>query len=241
MRNKYRILTLVTLFWGIITIVNAEEAKLYDLINPPQPTESKDKIEVLELFWYTCPHCYGFQTYIDKWLAKKPDDVKFGYLPAVYENGKGVEFAKVFYTAQLLGVLDKLHKSLYEAVHVQKRQLKGEDQIMAFFVEHGVKEEDFQNTYNSFAVDTLLRTAVIMTAKYGVTGVPSLVFEGKYRITTDKVKGYQGMLDLVDQLAVEERQRRSAGAPSSTPIEQTGKEKSETPAAVTEPAAETAK
>ena len=108
--------------------------KEYVVLSNPQPTDNADKIEVVELFWYGCPHCYRLEPFIAQWQEKTPDDVEFIQMPAVL--GKGWELlAKGFYTAELLNVSDKTHTALFEALHVDKKKIKDEASLQKIFAE----------------------------------------------------------------------------------------------------------
>ncbi|NNG12902.1 MAG: thiol:disulfide interchange protein DsbA/DsbL, partial [Halobacteria archaeon] len=121
------------------------EGAEYLRLAKPQPTSVADKVEVVELFWYSCPHCYYLEPNISKWLENKPDDVEFLRLPAVL--GKGWELlGKAYFTAELLGVVDKIHEPLFEAIHVKKQKFRDVAAIEDFFVSHGVDRKDFKNT-----------------------------------------------------------------------------------------------
>jgi len=181
----------------------------YKLLIPALTTANPDKIEVTELFWYTCPHCYHFEKYAKPWAAKLPSDVAFVLMPAVFSD-KNVPYAALFYTAETLGVLDKVHTPIFEAIHKEKRQLD-EAALQAIFQEHaGVSPEDFKATYESFAVVTKVNRARNFTAKSRITGVPALVVNGRYRLINREIGGHAQMLQVVDHLVEKERNRLQA-------------------------------
>ncbi len=188
-----------------------DEGIKYQTIANPQPTSDSGNIEVLELFWYGCPHCYQLEPEVEAWLETKPDDVTFIRMPAVlgptWELG-----ARAFYTADLLGVTDKIHTPLFERLHKQKKPLRSADDIKAFFVERGVSAEDFDKTFNSFAVITKTNRAKQARDMYGITGVPTLVVNGKYRTTAKLAGGNRQMLEVVDVLVEQERNAGQAAA-----------------------------
>ena len=182
----------------------AEDGVKYQTIANPQPTADAGTIEVLELFWYGCPHCYQMEPEIEAWLKTKPEDVSFVRMPAVlgptWELG-----ARAFYTAELLDVTDKIHAPLFERLHKDKKPLRSADDIKAFFVERGVSAEEFDKTFNSFAVITKTNRAKQARDMYGITGVPTLVVNGKYRTTAKLAGGNKQMLEVVDALVEQER------------------------------------
>jgi len=196
-----------------IPLVHAgfEEGVNYKRIANPQPTSTDDKIEVLELFWYGCPHCYHIEPEVEVWLKSKPDDVEFVRMPAVL--GPSWELlARGYYTADLLGATDKIHKPLFERLHKARKRIRNADELKAFFVEQGVSAEDFDNTFSSFAVITKTNRAKQARDMYGISGVPALVVNGKYLVTAELAGGNKQMLDVVDYLVEQERGASSTEA-----------------------------
>jgi len=175
----------------------------YELVNPPQPTVDPSKVEVMEFFWYGCPHCYHFEPDLNAWLKKKPDNVVFIRQPAIF-NARWAAHAKAFYTAEVLGVLDKVHADLYDAIQNKKQALESEADLAKFFADHGVAEADFRKAYKSFAVDTKMRQAETMAARYGVTGTPNVIVNGKYRIAPQQAKSFPRMIAIMNVLIEKE-------------------------------------
>jgi len=198
---------------------NYVEGNEYTKLDSAQPTSSGDKIEVVELFWYGCPHCYHLEPFIEKWLKNKPDDVEFVRLPAIL--GPGWELlAKAYFTADLLGVLDKTHSALFDAIHEQRIKFKDDAALRAFFMQQGVPAKDFDRIFNSFAVAVKLNNARMMTRRYAITGVPTLIVNGKYSTgpgmtqSSDPKKpiGNEQVMDVVDYLVAQERKLAAAPA-----------------------------
>lgn len=177
----------------------AEPGKNYFLIDPPQPTSSGDKIEVLEVFSYACIHCAHFQPYADELKAKLPSSAVFTYMPAIF-NAQWEAYARAFYTAQALGVLDKTHQAMFDAVHRDRRPMRSFDDIAAFYGEQGVDVAKFKATSTSFEVESKLTRAKELVPKYGIDGTPSIVVNGKYRITGASAGGYPQLLALTEKL-----------------------------------------
>ncbi len=180
----------------------------YAKLPQPQPTDTGDKIEVLELFWYGCPHCFHLEPGLDKWLERRPPNVAFRRMPAVL-GPHWEPPARAFYAAEQLGVLDKIHTPLFDAMQVKKRKLDSEDELAEFFVEQGVPKEAFLKAYRSFAVDVKMRRAVEMGKRYGVDGVPSFIVNGKYRTSATQTGGIEKLFEVLDYLVAEET--RAAG------------------------------
>ena len=176
----------------------------YERIVPAQPTASvKGKIEVVELFWYGCPHCSRFEPYIERWLPTVKDRVDFIRLPAVLRPSWAIH-ARAFYTAKVLGVFDKIHQPLFNAIHVAKRSLNDEDSLAGFFAEHGVDDKTFRKAFNSFTVDSEVKRAMQMTRRYHAMGTPAMVVNGKYLTDPGMANGFVNTLKVVDSLVDEE-------------------------------------
>ncbi len=208
---KHWFTLLVTLFL-VAPLANAafEEGVQYQRLVNPQPTSTGDKIEVLELFWYSCPHCYHLEPEVDEWLKRKPDDVELVRMPAVL--GPSWELlARAYYTADLLDAHDKIHMPLFEHLHEQRKRIRNPGELKAFFVEQGVSAEDFDNTFSSFAVITKTNRAKQVHNLYGIRGVPALVVNGKYLVRAETAGGNREMLEVVDYLVEQERSASPAG------------------------------
>lgn len=171
----------------------------YETLTPPQPTQNQDKIEVIEFFWYGCPHCYNLEPLMKEWLKNKPENVEFIRQPAVFSELWGIH-AKAYFVAEALGVVDKIHDDFFDAVQNKKQRLSTEDQLAEFFVKHGVDENEFRSTFNSFLIDTKLRQAKAISPRYGITGVPALIINGKYKTNGPIAKSHENMIKVLNQL-----------------------------------------
>jgi protein dithiol oxidoreductase (disulfide-forming) len=176
----------------------------YVTITPAQPTQSGNKIEVLEVFWYACPHCYDFEPHIDKWLESKPDDVEFSRMPGIFRKN-WIPHAKAYFTAKKLGVLESIHSPLFDAIHKQKKKIHGDDAIKKFFVKHGVDKADFTKAYESDDVGTKVKQAYVMGQRYKLTGVPAVIVNGKYMVSGSTAGSFENVLKVIDQLVDKER------------------------------------
>jgi protein dithiol oxidoreductase (disulfide-forming) len=179
----------------------------YETLNPVQPVQNPEKIEVIEFFWYGCPHCYSLEPSLQAWLKTKPANVEFIHQPAVFSDVWG-KHAKAFFTAEALGVAEKLHGDFFDAIQNKKQKLLTEDELSSFFQEHGVSDQDFRTAYNSFIVDTKFRQAESMAARYGVSGVPALIVNGKYKITASTAKSQENMLAVLNDLIKQESRQK---------------------------------
>jgi len=180
---------------------------LYEEVPSPQRFDEKNKLEVLEIFWYGCPHCYYLEPALNEWLKTKPNDVTFVKMPAVLDlKHKWTETAKIFYVAEALNVFDKIHIALFQAIHEKKRNLSTEQEFAQFFNEvAGVSKEDFTKAFNSFAVDMKIRNALRLTQAYGISSVPVLIVNGKYRIDSGQTEGMKNLFKAIDELLNEAR------------------------------------
>ena len=121
----------VTMILTISSFTTVNAADGYNVISPPQPTHTGKKIEVLEVFWYACPHCYDFEPYVKEWLQNKPDDVEFRRMPGIFRKN-WIPHAKAYFTAEKLGVLDTIHTPLFDAIHKQRKKIHDDDAIKKF-------------------------------------------------------------------------------------------------------------
>ena len=181
----------------------------YDLVTPPQPTDTPDKIEVVEVFWYGCPHCFTFLPIMEQYELSKPDDVAVRHMPAIFRDS-WVDHARAFYTAELLGVEEQIHRPLFEAIHVRKQPLDTQEELMKFFETYGVSNADFNKTYKSFAVETLLRKSQVMQQRYGVRGTPTVIVNGKYRVSGSRAGSHENVIKVIEALVERERAEKTA-------------------------------
>ena len=194
---------LIICFVSYTALLKAEEQLGYEAVSPPQPTANPAKIEVIEFFWYGCPYCYTFEPDLKKWVKALPANVEFIRIPAIFNEQWG-KHAKAYFTAEALGVVDSIHADFFDAIQEKKQTLETEDQLAKFFAAHGVKDADFHETYNSFMVDAKMRQAPAITAKYGITGVPSIVVNGKYKTNATLAGSQEKMIDVMNALIKKE-------------------------------------
>jgi len=179
----------------------------YQEIRPAQPTHSGDKIEVVEIFWYGCPHCYTFEPYLEKWLASKPDDVEFRRLPGILGSA-WTPHARAYFTAEKMGILDQIHEPLFSAIHNQRKQIFNDKELKKFIVTiTGVDGDEFSRIFDSKEIDIKMRQTLISEQKYRITGVPAVIVNGKYLTNGTLAKSYEAIIDVIDHLVDMERQR----------------------------------
>lgn len=200
-----------------------ERGSNYELLAQPQPTESKNKVEVIEFFWYACPHCNALQLSLQAWLKRKPADVELRRIPAVLDNSWS-QLARTYYTIEAMGLIDKLHHELFAAIHQQRaldpRMLARDPKALFDWVaSKGVDRQKFVDTYNSFAVTNRTQRAADLTRNYDVPHTPVLVVDGRYLISPS-MKGnagpnggtdYEKFFANLDQLVALARSQQCAG------------------------------
>ena len=169
------------------------EGRDYVRVPTPAPPAAPGKIEVVEFFSYTCPHCYDLDPTVRDWLKRKPENVTFMRI-AVAFGASWEPSARAYYAAEALGVLDQIHRPLFDAIQREKRKLGSEDELAAFFAEHGVNQDAFRKAYQSFTTETQLRRANQLAQRYGVRGVPTVIVGGQYNVRSPRI------FDVVDFL-----------------------------------------
>ncbi|MDY6945225.1 MAG: thiol:disulfide interchange protein DsbA/DsbL, partial [Pseudomonadota bacterium] len=181
-----------------------KEGTNYQKIVPAQPTNvAPDKVEVVEVFWYGCGHCFSLDPAIESWRAKKPAYVEFVRVPAMWNEGTRMH-ARVFYTAELLGKLDELHSLIFREMHVAGNQMNSVDKIAAFFQQHGVSKDEFTKAFSSFAVESKLQRADFLNKRYRIQSVPTVIVNGKYSTDIGTAGGESQLFGLIDELAAHE-------------------------------------
>jgi thiol:disulfide interchange protein DsbA len=170
----------------------------YFLIDPPIATSSGKKIEVLEVFSYACPHCAHFQPYADELKSKLPANAQFGLVPAVFQP-PWEPFARAFYTAKNMGLLDKTHQALFDAVHRDHQPLRTiEDLANLFYVNYGANPGQFLSTATSFVVEGEMAKGNELVRNARIDATPTLIVNGKYRVTglADRGIGFPEMVQI---------------------------------------------
>lgn len=171
-----------------------------------QPTANPDRIEVIEFFWYGCPHCFQFEPVLSRWLATKPKNVDFIQVPAPLNKSWEIH-TKAFYALELMGMQKKLHEKIFEAIHMKKMRLFDEKSLTAFLVKQGVDGEQFKKNMRSFAVSSKLNKARKMMKNYQVRGVPQLAINGKYITSGSMAGGNTQMIEVLKSLIAKESKK----------------------------------
>jgi thiol:disulfide interchange protein DsbA len=181
----------------------------YDPVVPAQPTAAPaGKVEVLEVFWYACPHCYDLESYIAAWRKSKPDYVHFERVPVMWGPVHRAH-AQLYYTLKQLGRND-LDQKVFDTLHNQQSPLVGNTpeetfaQQLQFAKEQGIDPDAFRKAYNSFAVNSDLQRAEVITQRYQVEGVPLIVINGKYTTDVGKAGSHENLIAEINDLAAGE-------------------------------------
>ncbi len=197
------ITSLIFLLTALAQPVTAAQEQRYERIDPPVSTESEGKVEVLEFFWYGCPHCYDLEPSLNAWLERKPENVVFRRIPAPL-NPRWTPHARFFYAAELMGVGEELHKPLFDAMHRDKKRIYSKEDLIRFAVQRGVDETEFRSAWDSFPVELKVQRARKLAARYKLTGVPALGINGKYKTGTGMVQSFAQVIQVLDELVAKE-------------------------------------
>ncbi len=191
---------LLTITYGVHADEEFIEGGHYELLSETQPTQTGDKIEVLELFWYRCPHCSNLEPFVQEWVKTKPENVEFVVLPAVLSPRWEIH-ARMFYTMDALNLTEDLHVALFDAIHGQRKQINTLDQFVEWAEANGANGQDIRDTFDSFAVETKLNFARVMTRRYGINGVPAVIVDGRYRTSVSLAGSHEELFKVIHYLA----------------------------------------
>jgi thiol:disulfide interchange protein DsbA len=190
-----------------------QEGVNYTRIVPAQPTEvPAGQVEVLEFFWYACPHCAAIDPMVESWKKTKPSYISFSRVHVMWNEGHR-SLARMYYALDTMGKLDQLHGEAFKEIHVNGNPLIAADpnnaaeseRIQTVFVtKHGISESDFKKAYHSFAVETALQRADELVQRYRIAGVPTFVVNGKFIADVGSADGQERLLSLVGDLAAQE-------------------------------------
>jgi thiol:disulfide interchange protein DsbA len=184
--------------------LTVEAGKQYVELSAAVPVSKPGKIEVVELFWYGCPHCYSFEPTINPWIEKLPADVNFVRIPAMF-GGVWDIHGQAFITLETMQVEGKVHKAVFEAIQKEGKKLANAEDFADFVATQGVDKDTFLNTYNSFGVKGQVANAKRLAMAYQISGVPSMIVNGKYRFDVGSSGGPEQTLQVADQLIAKER------------------------------------
>jgi protein dithiol oxidoreductase (disulfide-forming) len=182
--------------------VFAQANGAFNELKPPLHVESEGKIEVLEFFWYGCIHCYNLEPKIDVWLKTLPKDVQFRRVPAVLSDRWGHD-ATIFYAFEAMGLLDKLHRPLFEAIHVNRLRTDNAASLNGWLEKQGLDPKKVNEVARSFGVQSKVKRAIRLTSDYRIEGTPAMAVHGRYTVPSS-----ESMLDTVNQLVAAVRKNK---------------------------------
>jgi len=204
--NKW--LGLIGLFLALAAgSVAAQGRPAFKPLANPQAVETGDKIEVIEFFWYGCSHCFDLEPFLKKWKATLPKDVEFRLIPAV-PTERWMPNARTFYTLEAMGLLEKLHGEVFDAIHIDRVNLNDERIQLDWMAKKGVDRAKFAEAWKSFSVQSKTKRAIQQTQAYDITGVPTLVVDGKYVTSVSMTGSPEGLMKTLDELIAKARAER---------------------------------
>ncbi len=174
-----------------------------ELAEPQSVEAASGTVEVIEFLWYDCQTCFMVEPALERWINSRQENVTFRRLPAVIGSHM-VYYARAFFAAEALGVLDRIHMPLYNALHRHGRALDREEELAAFFAEHGVDRTRFLSVFRSSAVSAKVRNAQTVSRRYELAGAPSFIVNGRYRVDASMAANVESLLQTVDALVERE-------------------------------------
>lgn len=183
----------------------------YTPLNPPQPSETPGKVEVIEFFSYACPHCASLEGPLEAWLKKKPADVEFKRVPTIFHES-WAPFAQLYYTLETMGLVDKLHGEVFKAVHQQNVRLQDPKIMADWIASKGVDRQKFLDAYNSFSVKSRTQRSNDMSKRYNIEFTPEFAVNGRFltgpsMTATGNNVDFDRFFKVLDQLVANSRKK----------------------------------
>lgn len=189
----------------------AFEGHDYARVKNPQPVTTGKQVEVLEFFWYRCPHCFQLEPGLDTWLKTLPKDVQVRRMPAVFRDD-WMPGAKLYYTLEQMGLLNRLHTKVFDAYHVENINLNDPAVLGGWIAKQGVDRKKFEGIYNSFSIQSKATQGARLATAYAITGVPAFIIDGKYTTSVSMTGTPARLFEVLDQLIVKARAERGSKA-----------------------------
>jgi len=186
----------------------AFEGHDYTRLKNAQPVATGNKVEVLEFFWYRCPHCFQLEPALNTWLKKLPKDAQVRRVPAVFRDD-WMPGAKLYYTLEQMDLLGSLHPKVFDAYHLENINLNDPAVLGGWVAKQGVDRKKFEGIYNSFSTQSKAAQGARMATTYGITGVPAFIIDGKYATSVSAAGSEARLFEVLDQLIVKARAERS--------------------------------
>lgn len=182
------------------------EGREYRTLQVTQPTE-KNRVEVIEFFWYACPHCFAMQPALDPWIKQLPKDVLFKRVPVAFDDSS-IPHSRMFYTLEGLGKLQTLHMKAFNAIHLEKNRMATAQAQADYFAREGIDRQTYLNMYNSFSVQAKVNTAQQIWKSYRVDGTPDLAIAGRYLTSPLRAGSIGASLQAADWLVAKSRKEQ---------------------------------
>ena len=186
----------------------AFEGHEYARLKNPQPVATGSKVEVLEFFWYRCPHCFQLEPGLNAWLKTLPKDAQVRRVPAVFRDD-WMPGAKLYYTLEQMNLLDRLHHKVFDAYHVDNINLNDPAVLGGWIAKQGVERKKFEGIYNSFSTQSKATQGAQLATAYAISGVPAFIIDGKYTTSVSMAGSQARLFEVLDQLIVKARAERS--------------------------------
>lgn len=224
-KHAMAVLTLGLLACGAgASPANPQAGKDYRVLQRVQQPDAAGKVEVIEFFWYGCPHCNAFDPTLHDWVKKQGENVDFKRVPVNFRT-TFVPLQKLYYTLEAMGRIEEMHSRIFRTIHVDRQRLDTDDSVTDWAVKQGLDKEKFLATYNSFAVQGKVRRAAQLQQNYGVDGVPLLAVDGRF-LTSPSIIGesignqpesvlFSGTLQVADWLVTQAAKNKQPAAPAS--------------------------
>lgn len=191
----------------------AFEGHDYTRLKTPLPVASGKKIELLEFFWYRCPHCFQLEPALNKWLKTLPRDVQVRRVPAVFRDD-WMPGAKLYYTLEQMGQLGRLHDKVFDAYHVENINLNEPGVLGGWIAQQGIDRKKFETIYQSFSTQSKATQGARLAMSAGISGVPAFVVDGKYSTSVGMAGSEARLFDVLNQLIAKARAERAGKAPA---------------------------
>jgi thiol:disulfide interchange protein DsbA len=216
LRRKFLIVLGAAPAWLTASTVMAQvspaprEGADYTVLNNPQPTDSPGKIEVLDFFWYGCPHCYSFLPDLEAWRKRQGPDVAYKHLPVAFDASREAH-SKIFFALQVLNRVDELHVKVFDAYHQRHLRLLDREEIADFMASNGITREKWLAAYDSFTVAGLVSRARLMVQAYAIDGTPTIAIDGRFLTSPSIVQSHSfgGAITVMDYLVDRVRRERT--------------------------------
>ena len=208
--------TFVSLVFLLVVSAAAQAAlvagKDYLVISPAQPTDTGSKIEVVEVFSYMCSHCHEFEPKVAAWVKTLPADTQFRRMPVVFGRASWELLARTYFSLESVGEIEKVHPNIFKAIHEEQVTLVQKDVLFDWVEKQGIDRKKFSAAFDSFSMGGKIQRSNQRAQSYGINGVPSIVIDGKYMVSTSQTGNYENLIKVVDELVKQVRASKGAAA-----------------------------